>query len=154
MSPMIETFFAKYGVVIVGITLGFAAKYALLIKKGVQIQLKLILADVLLLPMVALIAYWLVARAGLAGEASALFAALCTVGADRLVKLLTDRFVQGVDSEATRLAQNLLGQARQTVAAEQSAERIVTDTIDGRALTEYAALKPRPHAPKGAPDKL
>lgn len=144
--PTFEVFFAKYGWICVGITFGFAAKYALLLKRGVQVRARLVLADVLLLPMVALIAYWIASYAGAQAELRALFAAFCTVGADRLVKLLTDRFLQRVDSEASDFAQTLMGRARQTVAVEQSAERIVTDTIEGRAPESYAALKPHPQA--------
>ncbi len=47
---------------------------------------RLVFADLLMLPMVVLIAYWLATRAGVEAEAAALFSALCTVGADRLVK--------------------------------------------------------------------
>lgn len=92
MSPWIETAVAKYGWIWIGLTFGLAAKYALLIKRGVRVRPILIFADFLLLPMVALIAYSLVQHFGAAGEAAALLTALGTVGADRLVKLYTDRF--------------------------------------------------------------
>jgi len=46
----------------------------------------------LLLPIVALISYSLAHQFGATGEAAALLTALGTVGADRLVKLYTDRF--------------------------------------------------------------
>ena len=93
MTPLFEGFLAKYGWILVGLSFGFAAKYALLLKRGVRVKLRLVVADILLLPLVALIAYWLASRTGFEGEAAALFAAFCTVGADRLVKLLTDRFL-------------------------------------------------------------
>jgi hypothetical protein len=92
VTPWIETAVAKYGWIWIGLTFGLAAKYALLIKRGVRVRPILIFADVLLLPMVALIAYSLVQQFGASGEASALLTALGTVGADRLVKLYTDRF--------------------------------------------------------------
>lgn len=92
MSPWIETAVAKYGWIWIGLTFGLAAKYALLIKRGVRVRPVLIFADLLLLPMVALIAYSLVLQFGASGEAAALLTALGTVGADRLVKLYTDRF--------------------------------------------------------------
>jgi hypothetical protein len=135
---------AKYGWVWIGVTVGFAAKYALLIKKGVKVRAWLVFADLLLLPLVALIAYWLATRIGWDAEARALLSAFCAVGADRLVKLLTDRFLQRVDSEAEALAQQMLGRARNTVATEQAAQRTIEDTIEGRAPAEYAALKPHP----------
>jgi hypothetical protein len=148
MSPGIETVLAKYGWILIGITFGFAAKYALLIKRGVKVKAHLVFADILLLPMVALIAYWIAVRAGWQGEAAALLAAFCAVSADRLVKLLTDRFLQRVDSEARMLAGEQIGRARQVVQAEISGDRIIGDTIEGRAPTEYVALKPHPQATK------
>lgn len=144
MSPWLEGLAAKYGWILIGITFGFAAKYALLIKRGVPVKARLIFADLLLLPMVLLIAYWIAVRAGAEGETAALFAGFCTVGADRLVKLLTDRFLQRVDNEAGALANDMLGRARNVVASEQAGVRIIEDTISGRAPTEYEALKPHP----------
>jgi hypothetical protein len=147
-EALLAKFLAKYGWVLIGITLGFAAKYALLIKRGVPVKARLVFADILLLPMVALIAYWMSTRAGFEAEASALFSAFCAVGADRLVKLLTDRFLQRVDSEAELLASHMMGKAREVVQTELSAAEIINDTITGRAPAEYKALKPRPQAPK------
>ena len=92
MSPWFEAAVAKYGWIWIGLTFGLAAKYALLIKRGERVRPILILADVLLLPLVALIAYSLIKQFGASGEESALLSALSTVGADRLVKLYTDRF--------------------------------------------------------------
>lgn len=99
VSPWIETAIAKYGWIWIGLSFGLAAKYALLIKQGVRVRPVLVLADLLLLPMVALISYSLVRQFGAAGEASALLTALGTVGADRLVKLYTDRFFAQITRE-------------------------------------------------------
>jgi hypothetical protein len=148
MSPWLEAVLAKYGWIVVGLTFGFAAKYALLIKRGVPVKARLVFADILLLPMVALIAYSLAARAGITAESAALFASLCTVGADRLVKLLTDRFLQRVDSEVRAVADEIVGNARNAVTTAQAGERLVDDTLKGTAPTEYAALKQHPKGPK------
>lgn len=148
MTPVLETVLAKYGWILIGITFGFAAKYALLLKRGVQVKARLVFADLLLLPMVALIAYWLATRAGVEAEAAALFSAFCTVGADRLVKLLTDRFLQRVDSEAAAIADNIVGTARNTATAELAAVAIKEAAREGRLHPEYKALKPHPQAPK------
>lgn len=148
MTPVFEALLAKYGWIWVGLTFGFAAKYALLLKRGVRVQLKLVIADLLLLPMVALIAYWLASRTGFEGEAAALFAAFCTVGADRLVKLLTDRFLQRVDNEVRAIAEETIGRVRQEVQTVKSGKEVVDATIEGRAPTEYVALKPHPQAPR------
>ena len=148
MTPLFEGFLAKYGWLLVGLTFGFAAKYALLIKKGVPVRARLVLADLLLLPMVALIAYWLASRAGFQGESAALFASFCAVGADRLVKLLTERFLQRVDAELEAQVARTKGLVRQEVQAEMSAKSVIDDNINGRAPDEYVALKPHPQAPK------
>ena len=97
MTPA-ETVLTRYGWIIIGLTVGFAAKYALLIKRGVRVRAWLVIADVMLLPIIALIAYWICERVGLRGESAALATALSTVSADRLVRLLTERLLQRADA--------------------------------------------------------
>jgi hypothetical protein len=97
VSPWIETIAAKYGWIWIGLTFGLAAKYALLIKRGVKVRPILIFADFLLLPMVALIAYSIAHQFGATGEAAALLTALGTVGADRLVQFYMDRFFAQIE---------------------------------------------------------
>lgn len=147
--PTFEAILAKYGWVCVGLTFGFAAKYALLLKKGVPLRLRLVVADLLLLPMVGLIAFIGAGKIGAAAEVAAVFACFCAVGADRLVKLLTERFLQKVDAEVRGLAEETMGIARQAAQTERSAHAVISDTITGSAPDEYAALKPHPQAPKG-----
>jgi hypothetical protein len=148
MTPMFEAMLAKYGWVLIGVTVGFAAKYALLIKKGVKVRAWLVFADLLLLPLVALIAFWLATRVGWDAEACALLSAFCAVSADRLVKLLTDRFLARVDSEVRAIADETIGKVKQAVANEQAGQRIIDDTLEGRAPVEYVALRPHPRAGK------
>lgn len=128
----LEAAVAKYGWIWIGLTFGFAAKYALLIKKGVRIKPILLLADILLLPMVALIAFWLISQAGVGGEGAALITAAATVGADRIIKLYTDRFMRGVtdimEDEATRRKQIV----RSELQTELSADRFVNDIATGK----------------------
>ena len=123
-----EALAAKYGWIWIGLTIGLAAKYALLLKRGVRIKLSLILADVLLLPMVALIAFWLAKQAGAQAEAAAMMTALATVGADRIVKLYTDRFVAQVEAMTLRnLTRDVVeskGELRNAVQTEISARRL------------------------------
>jgi hypothetical protein len=97
MLSWIEPIAAKYTWIWIGLTFGFAAKYALLIKRGVKVRPILILADLLLLPMVALIAYSVAHQFGATGEAAALLTALGTVGADRLVQFYMDRFFAQIE---------------------------------------------------------
>jgi len=132
MTPGIEAAIAKYGWILVGLTFGLAAKYALLIKKGVAIRSYLVLADILLLPMVALIAYYLVSRAGISGEGAALVTAGATVGADRIVKLYTDRFVRQVDALIVDEAIRRKAAIREEIQTELSAERYAVDIATGK----------------------
>lgn len=144
-----EAWFVKWGWIVIGLTAGFAAKYALRIKRGLKVKPWQVVADVLLLPMVGLIAYSIVGRVGGDGELRALIAGLCMVGADRLVAILTDRFLARVDSEAKTLADDLLGAARQTVQAELSGNEIIRDNATGKAPPEYKAIRPRRIPGKG-----
>ncbi|WP_287213438.1 hypothetical protein [Sphingobium sp.] len=131
MGSGFEALFAKYGWVWIGLSFGFLAKYALLIKRGVQVKVRLVLADLLLLPMVALIAFSLVTQAGVRNEAAALMTAFCTVGADRLIKLLTERFLARVEAATLRdVAAEVVesrGDLRNAVQTKISAQRIGTD---------------------------
>ncbi|MEC3912201.1 hypothetical protein U5A82_17480 [Sphingobium sp. CR2-8] len=132
MTPWGEALVAKYGWIAVGLTFGLAAKYALLIKRGVKIKGALIMADVLLLPMVALIAYWMVNQAGVHGEGAALITAAATVGADRLVKLYTDRFIRGVSDMMLDEVARRKAAIREEVQAELSANRTMQDIAVGK----------------------
>lgn len=98
VTPWIEAAAVKYGWIWVGITFGFAAKYGLLMKRGKPITVRMVIADALLVGMVALIAFNIITRAGLHGEASALVTSLVAVGADRSIRILIDRFWQQVDA--------------------------------------------------------
>jgi hypothetical protein len=97
--------------------------------------------------MVALIAYAIVTRMGADQELAALLTALATVGGDRLIKLLTERFFRQVESEIGQTADRVRGIVRQEVQTERSGASIIDDTISGRAPEEYAALKPHPPRP-------
>lgn len=132
MSSGIEAVFLKYFWIIIGLTFGLAAKYALLIKRGVKIRAWLVVADILLLPMVALIAFWLVKQAGVDGEGAALLTAAATVGADRVVKLYTDRFLRQVDAALMDTVVQRKAALREEVQTELSAERVVHDIATGK----------------------
>jgi len=144
-SAWLETAFAKHGWIAIGLTFGLAAKYALLIKRGIAIKPQLLAADILLLPMVALIAYNLSITFGAEAEKAALLTAAATVGADRLVKLYTERFFRTVETEAEAAARRIRGEVRQEVQAEISGREIAGDFLSGHAPAEYEALK-RPAA--------
>ena len=127
-----EMVYTRYGWILVGLTFGLAAKYALLIKRGVKVKAWLVVADILLLPMVALIAFWLVKQAGVDGEGAALLTAGATVGADRIVKLYTDRFLRQADAIMMDTVVQRKAAIREEVQTELSAERLVADIAKGK----------------------
>ncbi len=128
MTPGVEAFVAKYIWIWVGLTFGFAAKYAMLIKRGITPSPRLIIADVMILPMVALIAYSLVRQAGIDAEAAALLTAFVTVCADRVIKLYTERFLRQVEAVTLRdVAREVIessGELRQAVQKVDSAKAV------------------------------
>jgi hypothetical protein len=129
MSNWFEAALIKYGWIWIGLTVGFAAKYALLIKRGIPVKPRLVFADLLLLPMVSLIAYQIATQIGLQSERAALVACFCTVGADRLVKLLTERFWRQIEAATLRdVASDVIsskGELRQAVQIAESAKAVV-----------------------------
>jgi len=150
VTPWIEAAFVKYGWIWIGLTFGLAAKYALLIKRGIRIRGSLLLADFLLLPMVALIAYQATHRLGATDEAAALLTAVATVGADRLVKLYTERFLQRVDEELLAVVERRRAEVRNEVQQEISAQELIGDQMAGRAPVEFQTLR-RPPVDLGKP---
>jgi hypothetical protein len=128
MPNWFEAALLKYGWIWIGLTVGFAAKYALLIKRGIPVKPRLVFADLLLLPMVSLIAFQIATQIGLQAERAALIACFCTVGADRLVKLLTERFWRQIEAATLRdLASDVVnskGELRQAVQIAESAKSI------------------------------
>lgn len=132
MSPWFEAAIDRYGWIWIGLTFGFAAKEALLLKKGVRIRPVLVFADLLILPMTALIAYWVITQVGVKGEGSALLTAAATVCADRIVKLYTERFMRQVDTLIADDAARRKAIIREEMQTELSAERFVQDIASGK----------------------
>lgn len=123
-----EAWFAKWGWVVIGLTCGFAAKYALRIKRGQRVKPLQVFADVLLLPMVGLIAYAIVGPIGVEGEVRAMFAGLCMVGADRLIGGMTDWWLGKLQVAALRDVNldviDRSGEVRQTLAKVDAAQSL------------------------------
>lgn len=123
-----EAWFAKWGWVVIGLTCGFAAKYALRIKRGQRVKPLQVFADVLLLPMVGLIAYTIVGRIGVEGEVRAMLAGLCMVGADRLIAVMTDWWLAKLQVAALREVNldviDRSGEVRQTLAKVDAARSL------------------------------
>ena len=132
MTPWGEALIAKYGWIAAGIIFGFAAKYGLLMKRGKKITMRMVVADMLLVGMVSLIAFNLVARMSVEGEIAALIASLVAVGADRAVRIMTDRFWAQVDAAMARDIADRKAMLREEVQIELSAERNLTDIATGK----------------------
>jgi len=132
MTPWSEALIAKYGWIAAGILFGFAAKYGLLMKRGKKITLRMVGADILLVGMVSLIAFNLVSRMGVEGEIAALIASLVAVGADRAVRLMTDRFWAQVDAALERDMAERKARLREEAQIELSSERALKDIVDGK----------------------
>lgn len=143
MSPFIEAFLAKYGAVVVGVGIGTAAKYRLNMGEGRVVTRKEVLADLLLVPFVIMLAAYVGTKLSADPHLMAIIASFMSLSADRLIRMLRERFLQRVDQEVAGRASQLLGVARETVQAEISSNAIINDTLAGTAPEEYKSLKPR-----------
>lgn len=99
MSPWIEGVIAKYGAVVLGVGAGTAAKYKLSISDGRNLTWGEVASDLLLVPMVILIAAYVGAKLGAEPHLQAVLAAFLAVSSDRLIRLLRERFIQKVDQQ-------------------------------------------------------
>lgn len=126
MSPWIEGMIAKYGAVVLGVGAGTAAKYKLSISDGRNLTWGEVASDLLLVPMVILIAAYVGAKLGAEPHLQAVLAAFLAVSSDRLIRLLRERFIQKVDQQ-TRVSE--LGEVRQQTQAGLSEVRAEIDQI-------------------------
>lgn len=126
MSPWIEGIVAKYGAVVLGVGAGTAAKYKLSISDGRNLTWGEVASDLLLVPMVILIAAYVGAKLGAEPHLQAVLAAFLAVSSDRLIRLLRERFIQKVDQQ-TRVSE--LGEVRQQTQAGLSEVRAEIDQI-------------------------
>lgn len=126
MSPWIEGIVAKYGAVVLGVGAGTAAKYKLSISDGRNLTWGEVASDLLLVPMVILIAAYVGAKLGAEPHLQAVLAAFLAVSSDRLIRLLRERFIQKVDQQ-TRVSE--LGEVRQQTQAGLPEVRAEIDQI-------------------------
>ncbi len=92
----------RYGATIVGLTIGTAAKYGMMLSEGRKPRPSGLLADILLFGMLGLIALSVGDVTALFGvslsiNARVLSGALAAVGSDRLVRLVADRYFKKVE---------------------------------------------------------
>lgn len=149
MSPWLDHFVDKYGAITLGIGVGTAAKWALVLAEGKRLTGRMLAIDFLIGPMVALVACNVASRFGADAQAAAMVGALFALTSDRVIRLVRVRFMQKVDAELRAIAEQQMGVARQVVQAEQSGAHVIEDTLIGKAPTEYEALR-KPRLPREA----
>jgi hypothetical protein len=128
MTPYVEGLIAKYGAVVLGVGAGTAAKYKLSMGEGRKLTIGEVASDLLLLPMIILIAAYVGAKLGAEPHLQAVMAAFLAVSSDRLIRLLRERFIQRVDQQ-TRVNPDALGEVRQQTQAGLSEVRAEVDQI-------------------------
>lgn len=143
MSPWFDTFWARYGSILVGIGIGTAAKWALVMAEGRNLTWRTLAIDMLLAPMVALLAVYGSVKFGMDPHTSAMLGALMSIASDRVVRLVRIRFLQKVDQEFEAYAQHARGVIRQEVQTEMSGKELISDVISGTAPDFFKASKAR-----------
>lgn len=151
MSPWAEGLLVKYGAVLLGVGVGTAAKYSLSRGEGHKITVGEVISDLLLVPMIVLIAAFSAVKMGLDPMSACVLASFMSLSADRLVRLMRIRFLQRVDAELRREIERTKGMIRDEAQTEISARHVIADTIEGRAPDHYAALDPHPQHPHSLP---
>lgn len=102
MTPVSEglaAILAKYGAVLLGVGAGTAAKYKLTMSDGKRLTWGEVASDMLLVPMVVLVAAYVGAKLGAEAHLQAVMAAFLAVSSDRLIRILRERFIQRVAHE-------------------------------------------------------
>ncbi len=145
MSPWIEAAFAKYGWIFGGIVIGFAAKYGLRLKSGQRIKARHVIGDVLLTGAVALISWNAATNIGLKDEAAAVLACFVTVGADRIIRIMTERWLRQLEAATLRsVAEELAdadGNLKQAMQKADSARRGATEGFNAPTWAKTAARR-------------
>ncbi|WP_267386546.1 hypothetical protein [Sphingomonas sp. GC_Shp_3] len=90
---------ARNAPIMVGLGIGTAAKYGLTLSEGRKLNVRSLVADMLLLGMLGLLAVTIADWCNLTGNARVLVGALSAVSSDRLVRLARDRFMKKVESD-------------------------------------------------------
>lgn len=124
MSPWFEGMLAKYGAILLGVSIGTAAKYGLTLGEGRPVTWREVLSDMLLVPMICLIAAFGATKFGADVTTVAVIAAFLAVSSDRGIRLLRERFIQRMSAEVDVLTKKK-GEIRQVSQMEISKRRVV-----------------------------
>jgi len=111
---------AKYGAVLLGVSIGTAAKYGLSMGEGRKVTTGELISDLLLVPLICLIAAFIGIRLGADPMTMAVISAFCAVSSDRLIRMMRERFIQRVATEIDVIQQHK-GELRQSSQIELSA---------------------------------
>lgn len=125
MSPVSEglaAILAKYGAVLLGVGAGTAAKYKLTLSDGRKLTWGEVASDMLLVPMVVLVAAYVGAKLGAEPHLQAVLAAFFAVSSDRLIRILRERFIQRVAKETEVPGMNDRFQETQKALSELNAQ--------------------------------
>lgn len=129
VTPIWETLSVKYGAVGLGLLAGILAKYGLTLSKGRLITWRMMLADALLMGVVALASVAAVDKLGLTGANASLLSALLAMTSDRVIRVMRERFLQRVEAQIYRdVAADVIdsrGEVRQAAQMRMSADRVL-----------------------------
>jgi len=92
----VNDWLARYGAIALGIGIGTSAKYGLALSEGKIPSWRGVIADCLLMGMVALLALFVTDRMSLSGSSATLCASLFAISSDRVIRLIRDRFERKV----------------------------------------------------------
>lgn len=104
-SMDMDVFWNRYGPVLVGLAIGTAGRYGLDIRDGRKFTWTTVIADLMLLGLVALLALVTIDWMGLHGDTAVLCAALFAIASDRGVRIARDAFLARVSKAASQLAE-------------------------------------------------
>lgn len=148
VSPYFESLIAKYGAVLLGVSIGTAAKYSLSMGEGRKITAAEVVSDLLLAPMMVLISATIGARLGADPMTMTTVAAFVAVSSDRFIRMLRDKFMQRAAAEID-LINRQKGEQRQLGQIEQSAAHLRDEGLNAptAATSMIRVIEPTPAVP-------
>jgi len=148
VSPWIETALAKYGAVLLGVSIGTAAKYGLSMGEGRKVTRGEVISDLLLVPFMCLLAAFVGAKLGADPMTMTTVSAFIAISSDRLIRMMRERFVQRVAEEIS-VIERQKGEKRQVAQIEQSVVNVRDEGLNAptAATKMVRQLPPNPPQP-------
>jgi len=147
VSPWIEGLVVKYGAVLLGVSIGTAAKYGLTMGEGRKVTTGELVSDLLLVPLVCLVAAFIGIKFGADPMTMAMISAFCAVSSDRLIRLMRERFMERVATEIDVIQQHK-GEMRQSSQIEQSAAHVRDEGLNAPTAGSAMLRELGPNPPK------